>query len=102
MPSALRSPRTRDVAGDRGKDGGADFFQRLCASDFAVHHFDDVEADLMLNPLLTTVRVPKIELGAEAFRLIVNILKNKKSTPKKILVPVELIVRKSTTQLKPK
>jgi len=74
----------------------------LIPDDVSLIGFDDVEADLMLNPLLTTVRVPKIELGAEAFRLIVNILKNKKSTPKKILVPVELIVRESTTQLKPK
>jgi LacI family transcriptional regulator len=74
----------------------------LIPDDVSLIGFDDVEADLMLNPLLTTVRVPKIELGAEAFRLIVNILKNKKSTPKKILVPVELIIRESTTQLKPK
>ncbi len=68
--------------------------------DVSLIGFDDVEADLMLNPLLTTVRVPKIELGAEAFRLILNILKNKKSIPKKILVPVELIIRESTAQYK--
>ncbi len=71
--------------------------------DVSLIGFDDVEADLMLNPLLTTVRVPKIELGTEAFRLIVNILKNKlknkKSIPKKILVPVELIVRESTVSI---
>jgi len=70
--------------------------------DVSLIGFDDVEADLMLNPLLTTIRVPKIELGTEAFRLIVNILKNKKSIPKKILVPVELIVRESTALYKPK
>ncbi len=70
--------------------------------DVSLIGFDDVEADLMLNPLLTTIRVPKIELGTEAFRLIVNILKNKKSITKKILVPVELIIRESTARYKPK
>ena len=61
--------------------------------------FDDVETDLMLEPSLTTIRVPKIELGAEALRLMVDFLKNKKSIPKKIIVPVELIVRESTAKI---
>ncbi|MCF8261104.1 MAG: LacI family transcriptional regulator [Melioribacteraceae bacterium] len=61
--------------------------------------FDDVEADLMLEPPLTTVRVPKIELGAEAFRLMKSVLEGKSLSAKKILVPVELIVRKSTRDL---
>lgn len=58
--------------------------------------FDDVEADLMLTPPLTTIRVPKIEMGSEALKLMVSTLKNKKSMTKKILVPVELIAREST------
>ena len=53
----------------------------------------------MLNPPLTTIRVPKIEMGVEALKLMVNILKNKKSLSKKILIPVELIVRESTSTL---
>lgn len=63
--------------------------------DISLIGFDDVEADLLLDPPLTTIKVPKIELGAEAFRILTNYLKNK-TTPKKILVPVELIIRKST------
>ena len=69
--------------------------------DVSVIGFDDIEADLLLNPSLTTIRVPKIELGAEALKLIVNTLKNKKSLSKKIIVPVELIIRESTTVCKP-
>jgi LacI family transcriptional regulator len=61
--------------------------------------FDDVEADLLLEPSLTTVRVPKIELGAEALRLMVDLLKNKESINKKIVVQVELIVRESTSKI---
>ncbi len=66
--------------------------------DVSLVGFDDVEADLMLDPPLTTIHVPKVELGAEALRLMINLLKNKKSFPKKILVPVELIIRESTTR----
>ncbi len=66
--------------------------------DVSVVGFDDVEADLLLDPPLTTIRVPKIELGAEAFRVMIKHLKNNESN-KKILVPVELIKRKSTGEL---
>ncbi|MCB9248682.1 MAG: LacI family DNA-binding transcriptional regulator [Ignavibacteriales bacterium] len=61
--------------------------------------FDDVDVDLLLKPPLTTMRVQKMELGIEAFRLVVEKLKNNNSSAKKILVPVELIVRESTKQL---
>ena len=67
--------------------------------DISLIGFDDVEADLMLNPPLTTIRVPKIEMGIEALKLLVNILNNKKSLLKKILIPVELIKRESTSKL---
>lgn len=67
--------------------------------DISVIGFDDVEADLLLDPPLTTMRVPKIELGAEALRTMINYLKNKNNSNKKILVPVELIVRNSTISI---
>src|SRR4030065_914247 len=70
--------------------------------DVSVIGFDDIEADLLLDPSLSTIRVPKIELGVEALKLLVNTLKNKKSLPKKILVPVELMIRESTSFYKPK
>lgn len=70
--------------------------------DVSLIGFDDVEADLMLNPPLTTIRVPKIEMGIEALKLLANTLRNKKTLSKKILVPVELIVRESTSVCKPK
>jgi LacI family transcriptional regulator len=70
--------------------------------DVSVIGFDDVEADLMFSPPLTTIRVPKIEMGVEALKLMVNTLKNKKSLFKKVLVPVELIVRESTANFNKK
>ena len=57
---------------------------------------DDVESDLSLDPPLTTMRVPKVELGIEAIKLMIEVLKKQTAHPRKVLVPVELIVRKST------
>jgi LacI family transcriptional regulator len=62
--------------------------------------FDDVEADLSIDPPLSTIRVSKLEMGIEAFRLMKDILKNRVKSPKKILVPTELIIRKSTGIIK--
>lgn len=70
--------------------------------DVSLVGFDDIVSDVMLRPPLTTIRVPKIEMGLEALKLIVNTLKNEKSLSKKILVPVELIVRESTSYYKSK
>jgi LacI family transcriptional regulator, galactose operon repressor len=67
--------------------------------DVSIVGFDDVEADLMIDPPLTTIRVPKIELGVESFRIMVQNLKQKKTVSKKVLIPVELIVRKSTQSI---
>ncbi len=67
--------------------------------DVSIVGFDDIESDMMIDPPLTTVRVSKIELGTEALRIMVQNLKQKKFTPKKILIPVELIIRKSTTKI---
>ena len=68
--------------------------------DISLVGFDDVEADLLLNPPLTTIRVPKVELGIEAMNAMVNLLADKSNyRAKKILVPVELIVRNSTRQI---
>jgi len=67
--------------------------------DISIIGFDDVESDILLEPPLTTVRVPKIELGAEALRTMIDFIKNK-SNSKKILVPVELVIRSSTSKNK--
>ncbi len=58
--------------------------------------FDDIESDVFQNPPLTTIAVPKFDMGIEAMRLMRDILAKKIQKHKKILVPVELIVRDST------
>ncbi|MEG8947115.1 LacI family DNA-binding transcriptional regulator [Rosettibacter firmus] len=69
--------------------------------DISIVGFDDVESDISSTPQLTTIRVPKTELGIEAMNLMVNLLKEKeKFQTRKILVPVELIIRTSTRKIK--
>lgn len=67
-------------------------------NDVSVVGFDDVEANLLLDPTLTTIRVPKIDLGVEAVKYLIEIINNKNTSAKKIIVPVELVVRNSSTE----
>ncbi len=71
-------------------------------NDISVIGFDDVEADLSFDPPLSTISVPKHEMGIEVIKLMADMLKNEKANIKKILVPVELIERKSVCELKSK
>jgi LacI family transcriptional regulator len=64
--------------------------------DISLIGFDDVEADLSLDPPLTTMRVPKVDMGMEAVRLMVETFQRKSKIYRKVLVPAELVVRKST------
>ncbi len=58
--------------------------------------FDDIDSDIYQNPPLSTISVPKIDMGQEAIQLIVQIIEKKIKSHKKIIVPVELVVRGST------
>lgn len=66
--------------------------------DISIIGFDDVNADLLTDPPLSSMRVPKIELGTESMRLMIEILKNNITKTKKILIPVKLIARESTSE----
>jgi LacI family transcriptional regulator len=65
--------------------------------DISIIGFDDVVEDWISDPPLSSIRVPKIDLGAEGVRLLMEYFLNKK--PKKVLVPVELIPRKSVAKI---
>ena len=64
--------------------------------DVSVVGFDDIDAAILSRPTLTTIRVPKEEMGALAVRRLVEMIKEEKTTRQRIIVPVELIVREST------
>lgn len=68
-------------------------------NDMSVIGFDDIESDLFQNPPLSTIRVSKIDMGSEAFRMVSEILQKKSRGPRKVIIPVELVVRQSTCPL---
>jgi LacI family transcriptional regulator len=67
--------------------------------DVSIIGFDDVVSEGMVDPPLCTVRVPKLEMGVEAMKLISEQIKNPGLKNQKILIPAELIVRKSTRKI---
>jgi LacI family transcriptional regulator len=66
--------------------------------DISLVGFDDVDVAKSLSPPLTTIRVPKKDLGIEAIKLLHHQLKNLNVKNKHKTVPVELIVRGSTSK----
>jgi LacI family transcriptional regulator len=68
-------------------------------ADISIIGFDDIQMDILVDPPLTTMQVPKVDMGSEAMRLISEILGNKVNGTRKILMPVNLILRNSTCKL---
>lgn len=64
--------------------------------DVAVAGFDDLDFAAELDPPLTTVRQGVGDIGQEAARTLLSLLKNPDSGPRRVLLPTELVVRGST------
>ena len=64
--------------------------------DVAVVGCDDIDMAAYTAPSLTTIHVPFFETGAEAMRLLLTMITTASVTPRKVLLPVHLIVRAST------
>ncbi len=67
--------------------------------DISIIGFDDVEANLAMDPPLTTISVPMVDMGIEAMKLMTEVLQDKKVGARKVIMPVELIIRMSTCQV---
>ena len=63
--------------------------------ELAVVGYDDIFFSTYLEVPLTTVRIPKYELGKKSFQILKGVLENKKHKTK-LKLPVELIKREST------
>lgn len=68
---------------------------RRIPQDFGVIGFDDNYFSRGLQPALTTVSVPKMELGRQTVKLLINRIQNPNGNFKRINVCGELVVRKS-------
>ena len=65
-------------------------------NDLAVVGYDDLEIARFTNPPLTTVAQPKKEIGRQAVHLLVDRMSQKSRPPSRLVLPPELIVRRST------
>jgi LacI family transcriptional regulator len=89
-------------ANDRLAVGAITAFRRHglhCPQDVSITGFNDMPLADRLQPPLTTIRVQHYKAGVEAAELIVDAVENKTTTPRHIVLPVEMIVRSSTRSL---
>jgi DNA-binding LacI/PurR family transcriptional regulator len=70
--------------------------------DISIVGYDDISSAAYFSPPLTTVRLAKHELGREAGRIIFEHIQARKVSFQKVVLPVELIVRASTSSHKSK
>lgn len=64
--------------------------------DLAVVGYDDLELSQFTNPPLTTIAQPKNEIGKQAVNLLVSRMFQKERAPSRLVLPPELIIRRST------
>jgi DNA-binding LacI/PurR family transcriptional regulator len=72
---------------------------RQVPDDLSVVGFDDIDWAALNNPPLTTINVPKQQMGKEASRRLLSLLDNSDPAPVEIIVSVQLIQRESTRPL---
>lgn len=72
---------------------------RKVPEDISVIGFDNIPLSEFLDPPLTTIKQPAFEKGEKAANILVKMLDNKKQI-KSLLLDVELIKRKSTSELR--
>ncbi len=69
-----------------------------CPEDVSVVGFNDMPFAGDFEPAMTTVRVPHLELGVEAARLLCEEIETSVVSAIKVVLPVELVVRASTAR----
>jgi DNA-binding LacI/PurR family transcriptional regulator len=64
--------------------------------DVALAGFDDLDFAARLDPPLTTVRQGVRDQGAEAARTLFQLIADRDGTPRRVILPTELVIRQST------
>jgi LacI family transcriptional regulator len=67
-----------------------------CPEDVSVVGFNDMPFIDRVSPPLTSVRIPHYEIGAEAARLLLEVIEDPTRHPRSVLLPLSLVVRGST------
>jgi len=68
--------------------------------DISVIGFDDIAWAAINNPPLTTIHIPKTQMGKEAALRVLALLNDPELLPSEIVVPVQLIERASTAPVR--
>jgi LacI family transcriptional regulator len=72
-----------------------------CPADVSVVGFNDIPFIDKVHPPMTTIRIPHVEIGAEAARMLLEQLDDPTRHPRSMLLPVTLVVRGSTGPANP-
>ena len=67
--------------------------------DISIIGFDNVPESALAEPPLTTIEQPLHEMGAEAVRLVIDLIDNPSGPPARIVLPTRLVVRQSCRAL---
>jgi DNA-binding LacI/PurR family transcriptional regulator len=94
------SPRPTAIfaANDEGASGVISYLYQnriRVPEDVAMVGMDDVDMASYLTPPLTTVRLPKMELGRQVVRMLIDRARQDDPTPISVVLPNELIIRES-------
>ncbi len=65
--------------------------------DLIVTGFDNVDISITTNPSITTVNLPRFQLGYIASDFLVELIENPSAVTQKMLLSTELIIRESTS-----
>lgn len=68
--------------------------------DISVIGFDNIVMSNFIEPTLTTVEQMKFEMGARAMKLMCDLIKEKVTTPERIILGTKLIIRNSCGPVK--
>lgn len=100
LPTDERRPTAIMAANDLLALGAIDALRaqgRDCPRDVSVVGFNDMPYLARVSPALTTIRLPKREMGVQAARLLIERIDDSSSSDARlILLPCPLIVREST------
>ena len=70
-------------------------------NDLLLAGFDDVQHATIMTPALTTARQPCAKIATEAFRALIERMKDPALPAREILLAAPLVVRASTRRMKP-
>ncbi|MBC8453475.1 LacI family DNA-binding transcriptional regulator [PVC group bacterium] len=67
--------------------------------DISVVGFDDIEPSRLIEPALTTVRIPVQKMSDHVVSGLVAKIRNKKNKPVQTILPTELVIRESSARI---